>query len=457
MCANILYEDFPTICRLCLGRGNLQHILKIKELEFFRPVLNIKLEEEKLPQNVCLKCVKQLDDIFNFVENCNKNENILTEILEQVSNVEQDEIANNSFDTDIKNEDSTDNDFFLKDVKQEFVELEPDIVLQIKKDGPLICENCSESFSSLTGLSEHYKIFANCRPKDLLSSKNDICNIVDYLKKPKQRRGKKKIKEESDGEPEYVKGKKLKGKRRFLCNFCGKNYTRKNGLERHILSHSGIKPFECKECGKSYITKDTLKTHLLTHTGIKAHKCTVCQKSFTQSSHLSYHMRRHAGEKPHRCTYCGKAFLSSYHLERHKLMHTGVKPYECNLCGKQFVRSTTLRDHLLIHSGEKPFQCQHCGKQFNRKQSLTNHVLVHTGGKNSNSSSNVPIGLNVVSSDNSFKYVNSSNELSVNQLLSGDIPGFLPTSAGIKSTGVDMFVNSSIDAKTQSDGLNSAS
>lgn len=457
MGANILYKDFPTICRLCLGHGNLQHILEMKEIEFFRPIINIKLDEEKLPQNVCLECVKQLDDIFSFISNCKNNENTLMEILkkldQQSTNVEQEEVAN--LDTDIKDEDSIDNDFFLNGVKQEIVELEPDIILQIKKDTPLICENCSESFSSVSGLSEHYKIFANCRPKELLSSKNDICNIVDYLKKPKQRRGKRRIKDESDGEPEYVKGKKLKGKRRFLCNFCGKNYTRKNGLERHILSHSGIKPFECKECGKSYITKDTLKTHLLTHTGIKAHKCTVCQKSFTQSSHLSYHMRRHAGEKPHRCTYCGKAFLSSYHLERHKLMHTGVKPYECNLCGKQFVRSTTLRDHLLIHSGEKPFQCQHCGKQFNRKQSLTNHVLVHTGGKNGNSSSNVSLGLNMVSSDNSFKYMNSSNELSVNNLLAGDIPRFLPNSTDIKSTGVGMFMHSSIDIKPASESLTS--
>lgn len=177
---------------------------------------------------------------------------------------------------------------------------------------------------------------------------------------------------------EFVKGKAIKGKRKFLCNYCGKNYTRKNGLDRHIMSHTGIKPFECKECGKCYITKDTLKTHILIHAGIKRYKCKICQKSFIQSSHLNYHMRRHAGEKPHVCSFCGKGFLSTYHLERHKLMHTGVKPFKCDLCDKHFVRSTTLRDHLLLHTGERPFQCQHCGKQFNRKQTLTNHVnLVH--------------------------------------------------------------------------------
>lgn len=271
----------------------------------------------------------------------------------------------------------------VKVVKEEIVS-EPDITdMNVSKERLSSCENCGEHFQSLDSLEEHYKELS-CQPKNnLTTSSNEVKNIVDYLNVGKR---KKPVKEEDLDEPEYIKGRRLKGKRRFLCNYCGKNYTRKNGLERHILSHTGVKPFECRECGKRYTTKDTLKTHLLTHTGVKAYKCEICQKSFTQSSHLSYHMRRHAGEKPHVCSFCGKGFLSSYHLERHKLMHTGVKPFECNLCGKRFVRSTTLRDHLLIHTGEKPFQCQHCGKQFNRKQSLTNHMLVHTGQPKTTSS-----------------------------------------------------------------------
>ncbi|XP_028133185.1 zinc finger and SCAN domain-containing protein 31-like [Diabrotica virgifera virgifera] len=436
MSIKVVLKDFPKICRLCLAHGELKPIQELKQLELFRLLMDIKVKEEvKMPDNVCLKCIEQLEDIYNFIAKCKINEEalklVVSKELEKKENVEQEDVVSDGYDNDdVKDED----DFYLKDVKEEIVELEPDILLEINKEVSLLCENCSENFNSVAALNEHYKEFPNCNPKD--SKKKEVCNIVEYLKKPKTRRGKKKIKEESDGEVEIVKGRVLKGKRRFLCNYCGKNYTRKNGLERHILSHSGIKPFECKECGKCYITKDTLKTHLLTHTGIKAHKCTVCQKSFTQSSHLSYHMRRHKGEKPHTCTFCGKAFLSSYHLERHKLMHTGVKPYECSLCGKQFVRSTTLRDHMLIHSGEKPFQCQHCGKQFNRKQSLTNHVLVHTGGKNSNSSSAnlVSVGVNMSSSENNFKYVNVANDFPVN-MLGGDMQNFLTTSELSKETG----------------------
>lgn len=265
--------------------------------------------------------------------------------------------------------------------------------INLNKHKSVSCPNCSKNFSSFKTLCEHYDKISNCKPEDYDGSQKNIQNFLDIVNEDK-------IKAEIfDQDQEFVRGKLIKGKRKFLCNYCGKNYTRKNGLDRHIMSHTGVKPFECKECGKRYITKDTLKTHILIHTGIKTHKCEVCQKLFIQSSHLNYHMRRHAGEKPHLCSFCGKGFLSNYHLERHKLMHTGVKPFKCDLCDKQFVRSTTLRDHLLLHTGERPFQCQHCGKQFNRKQTLTNHVnLVH-----------VEEGTNVINNNYSTNFFTEEN------------------------------------------------
>lgn len=346
-------------------------------------------EEDKLPENICDNCVKQLEDISTFIITCENNDLTLRKIILQEyekSLAAQTDFCDTENDNeqcdepdDLKNEhDNSDNSFCEYSIKQEFI-IEPNFDETNNVEGPVSCENCSENFPDSQSLNDHYKEIIMCRPRDYDIDTSSVPNIIDYLKKNKKEKKLKKKKDKCEGEPEIIKGRQLKGKRRFLCCYCGKNYTRKNGLDRHILSHTGVKPFECKECGKRYITKDTLKTHLLTHTGVKSHKCMICQKMFTQSSHLSYHMRRHSGEKPYSCTFCGKGFLSNYHLERHKLMHTGVKPFECKQCGKQFVRGTTLRDHLLIHTGEKPFQCQHCGKQFNRKQSLTNHVLVHTG------------------------------------------------------------------------------
>lgn len=351
-------------------------------------------DDDELPEHICTKCIKQLEEISLFIGLCKSNDESLRSIISKQreklkvdQNQDDDHVENEDFD-DIKSEisdsESCSNELNLPiNVKVEVTARANVRSLKTKNNHNIPCESCNEEFSTNVALIKHYEKSVLCRPSDFPVIEN-VPNILDFLEKKGENRTEPSIKQEKE-EPEYVNGKKLKGKRKHLCNYCGKNYTRKNGLDRHMLTHSGVKPFECKECGKRYITKDTLKTHLLTHTGVKAHKCEVCNKSFVQSSHLGYHMKRHAGDKPHKCVFCGKAFLSTYHLERHKLMHTGVKPYSCNQCGKQFVRSTTLRDHMLIHSGERPFQCQHCGKQFTRKQLLTNHVLVHTGQSKGNS------------------------------------------------------------------------
>ncbi|CAH1173540.1 unnamed protein product [Phaedon cochleariae] len=377
MNTNIASRDFSSICRLCLGFGELQPISESDIVNSFHNLINIEFtRDDKLPQNMCNVCLNLLETISTFIETCKSNDELLRMIVVKEQLLQENEYCDNddeNFDNDeyfddVKSE--CDKDYYFKqDLKEEII-TEPDIEIDLSTDVSNCCQNCGESFSSKESLLEHHNEIIICRPDDFGVAQA----YINYLEKSKGRRKKKVL---GDGEPEYVNGKKLKGIRQFLCNHCGKNYTRKNGLERHMLTHSGLKPFQCRECGKAFITKDILKTHMLTHLGIKEHKCKVCQKQFTQSSHLGYHMRRHSGEKPHTCSFCAKAFLSSYHLERHKLMHTGVKPYRCEQCGKQFVRSTTLRDHLLIHSGEKPFQCQHCGKQFNRKQSLTNHVSMH--------------------------------------------------------------------------------
>ncbi|VEN38665.1 unnamed protein product [Callosobruchus maculatus] len=327
---NIDLDDFTKICRLCLACGNLQPIGNLKVLDTLARITSIQVtNEDKLPENVCKSCVRQLDRISKFIQTCSDNDKFLRDIINRSAEKECFK-ETQSTDNDVKSESSDDeknaytrDDQIFRNIKEEDEEVDQNpATVNLNQDGPVSCNVCRQIFSTRFGLLDHYKENPNCRPEDAQ-------NIVKYLDK-----GESDCKNEDDADYDG-KEQHLKGKKMFLCNFCGKNYTRKNGLDRHILSHTGVKPFECKECGKRYITKDTLKTHILTHTGIKAFKCQLCGKNFTQSSHLSYHMKRHQGERPFVCTYCGKCFVSNYHLERHKLMHTGVKPYQCKQCGKQ--------------------------------------------------------------------------------------------------------------------------
>jgi KRAB domain-containing zinc finger protein len=95
----------------------------------------------------------------------------------------------------------------------------------------------------------------------------------------------------------------------FCCSICGKMFTRRTGLNAHVLQHKGVPRFWCDEPD------------------------------------------------------CGKGFVHSYQVTRHKRCHLDVSPYTCHICGKSF-RHNDLAKHIRVHTGAKPYTCQHCGKTF---------------------------------------------------------------------------------------------
>jgi uncharacterized Zn-finger protein len=143
---------------------------------------------------------------------------------------------------------------------------------------------------------------------------------------------------------------------KFKCKFkdadgekCGKEYTTRSRLKRHVRSHSdNPKPYEC--------------TFVVGPDGKK------CGKRFTARSSLNKHVRSHSDNpKPYECTYvvgpdrkkCGKHFSQDGHRKTHERTHTGEKPYECAFvvgpdgkkCGKRFNENSSLKEHMQrVHS-----------------------------------------------------------------------------------------------------------
>ena len=109
--------------------------------------------------------------------------------------------------------------------------------------------------------------------------------------------------------------------------------------------------WQCNKCEKDYSSKYCLMTHLVGHTGIKPHVCTECGKAFKQLSHLNTHQLRHAGVRPHTCTECGKTFVQSSHLKRHMKTHNPEDALHCNLCPRRFTYPSELRAHQVKMHG----------------------------------------------------------------------------------------------------------
>ncbi|XP_013066785.2 zinc finger protein 366-like [Biomphalaria glabrata] len=121
----------------------------------------------------------------------------------------------------------------------------------------------------------------------------------------------------------------------FRCEICGKGFTRKYHMQRHVKLHTrGPIP----------------RAHLLDWTR-RPYACGVCKMGFTRQHHLTRHMLIHTGERPHSCHVCGKAFRRYTNLSLHvRTVHGAERPFKCHICGRGFPRLYSLQRHLKLHA-----------------------------------------------------------------------------------------------------------
>ncbi|XP_063590349.1 zinc finger protein 501-like [Penaeus indicus] len=162
----------------------------------------------------------------------------------------------------------------------------------------------------------------------------------------------------------------------FGCSVC-KVFKKKKCT--HEKRFAGEKPYDCKVCGKDFSHKGDLTRHLRIHTGEKPYRCMTCDKSFAHKSNLTQHIRRHTGEKPFECFDCGKTFSRKAGLTQHIRLHTGENPFECYYCKKSFPRKGSLISHIWHHNGDWPLRCSYCNKGFGDQHHLVIHERIHTG------------------------------------------------------------------------------
>nr|XP_045588530.1 zinc finger protein 728-like [Procambarus clarkii] len=150
----------------------------------------------------------------------------------------------------------------------------------------------------------------------------------------------------------------------------GQEFPLLKTVEQGRLGHTGEKLEACPESGER---STLLKKQMVADRP----SCYQCGKTFSDRSGLNRHMLVHTGVKSHVCEECGKKFLRNDYLQQHLMAHSGDKHFLCKHCGKRFCRLGNLNDHMMGHNGARPHMCHVCDKLFSRPDYLKDHMVVH--------------------------------------------------------------------------------
>jgi uncharacterized C2H2 Zn-finger protein len=190
------------------------------------------------------------------------------------------------------------------------------------------------------------------------------------------------------------------------CTSCDLTFKTKRLLYDHVRSWHG-EPADCPECGKAFLSQRAMLRHKEDVHGKPRGLCDFCGRGFTKKASLDRHMksckaglileprvvqavkrRRGAPPRLHVCSQCDFRSTIRTAFQQHRLKeHPEDKIFACGLCDKAFVLRSTLGQHMSRAHRDVTFPClgevldgavvrPGCGKVFDRHDSMLRHKKI---------------------------------------------------------------------------------
>lgn len=218
---------------------------------------------------------------------------------------------------------------------------------------PYVCETCGEAFRNKSILKAHM------RSHQLGDSYQDGRFVCEHCG------------ESFEWRNQWSRHMKTHVKK-FPCQICNKMLTSFAFLAQHLHRHllNGEIPAGRE---REFLSEEQLVMIEKRETMPKPHVCEYCGKSFREKAGLELHLRTHTGERPFKCDLCPQTYHNKVSLIHHKSRHRDEKNYKCAVCEKRFLRMQELKIHMFRHNQQGGYDCEWCGKKNGTKKRLETH------------------------------------------------------------------------------------
>ena len=170
-----------------------------------------------------------------------------------------------------------------------------------RKSQIVSCDDCGKIFSNQFALQRHIKTIHKSSESEVFKCKG--CDLMFSRKDHLTRH------EQTDHKP-YQTPK---------CKNCSSAFSSKNKLSRHIKDLSnddGTFKYVCPHCDQQFCTHKLLKAHNMLHHG--SFTCNWCGKNFSQKGNLMRHIKT---KKEQSCNLCELRFCNKKSLDNHLQVH----------------------------------------------------------------------------------------------------------------------------------------
>ena len=141
----------------------------------------------------------------------------------------------------------------------------------------------------------------------------------------------------------------------FKCDTCRAVFSTQKSLQRHIRAQHLGQVHTCIHCDRQYIYVSDKTKHERSCTGkqikCQQHICDFCGRIYKYKQGLDNHIQAQHMNITYPCSICGKTFKYPWDRTKHEktICKAEKKTHKCSTCTKEFSSIDAMNRHKITH------------------------------------------------------------------------------------------------------------